>query len=79
MRDEDFNIDFNEKPRITGEEGKIHKQCGKCGGLKDLSEFIHKTKYGRMNKTCRRCLDRSCKYHMNHLLLAQDRIIAGEK
>ena len=78
MKKEDFNIDFNEKPRITGDEGKIHKQCGKCGGFKDLSEFRHKTKNGRMNKTCRRCLERSHMYHMNHLLLTHDRIIAEE-
>ena len=78
MRKEDFNIDFNEKPRLIGGEGKIHKQCSVCNGFKDLSEFIHKAKNGRMNKTCRRCLDRSCKYHMKHLILAQDRIIAEE-
>ena len=50
MRKEDFNIDFNEKPRLIGGEGKIHKQCSVCNGFKDLSEFIHKTKNGRMNK-----------------------------
>ena len=78
MTKEDFNIDFNEKPRITGDEGKILKQCEKCGGFKDLSEFKHKTKNIRMNKTCRRCLDMSHMYHMKHLLLARDRIIAEE-
>ena len=78
MKKEDFNIDFNEKPRITGDEGKIHKQCGKCGGFKDLSNFQHKTKYGRMNKTCRRCLEMTHIYHMKHLLLAHDRIIAED-
>ena len=78
MKKEDFNIDFNEKPRITGDEGKIDKQCEKCGGFRDLSEFQHKMKNGRMNKTCRRCLDMSHMYHMKHLLLARDRIIAEE-
>ena len=72
MRDEDFNIDFNEKPRITGEEGKIHKQCIVCNGFKELIEFIHKKKAGRINKVCRRCLDRSCEYRMKNLIMIQN-------
>ena len=39
MKKEDFNIDFSEKPRITGEEGKIHKQCSVCNGFKELQSL----------------------------------------
>ena len=60
------------------QQGKINKQCGKCGGFKDLSEFKHKKKASRMNKICRMCLDRSCKYHMNNLIMIQNRIIAED-
>ena len=68
MRKKDFNIDFSEKPRITGDEGKINKQCSVCNGFRDLSEFKHKKK-ARMNKICRRCSDRSCEYYINILVL----------
>ena len=78
MRDEDFNIDFNEKPRITGEGGKINKQCSVCNGFKDLSEYRHKKKAGRINKVCRRCLDRSCEYHRKKLIMIQNNNIADE-
>ena len=75
MKTEEFKIDFNEKPRITGDEGKINKQCGMCGGFRDLSEFKHKKKAGRMNKICRRCLDRTRKYRMNSLIMVENRNI----
>ena len=77
MKKEDFNIDFNEKPRITGEEGRINKQCSVCNGFKDLSEFRHKKKNGRMNKACRRCLDRSREYYMRNIIML-DNIIAED-
>ena len=73
MRKEDFDIDFNEKPR---NEGNINKQCSVCNGFRDLSEFKHKKKAGRMDKVCRRCLDRSRRYHIDHLVLMQNRVIA---
>ena len=78
MRKEDFNIDFTEKPRITGDEGKINKQCIACNGFRDLSEFKHKKKAGRMNKTCRRCFNRSCKDHINNFILIENRNIAED-
>ena len=73
-----MNIDFRADTKLTGGEGKIHKQCGVCNGFKELSEFEHKTKTGRLNKTCRRCLDRSCKYHMKRLIMFQNNIIADD-
>ena len=76
MKKEDFDIDFSEKPRITGEEGKIHKQCSVCNGFKELSEYRHKKKAGRINKVCRRCLDRSCEYHRRNLIMIQNNNIA---
>ena len=66
------------KPRITGNEGKINKQCIVCNGFRDLSEFKHKKKAGRMNKICRRCLDRSCKYRMKNLIMIENRDIAED-
>ena len=72
MKREDFDIDFSEKPRITGEEGKINKQCSVCNGFKELSEYRHKKKTGRINKVCRRCLDRSCEYHRRKLIMLQN-------
>ena len=73
-----MNIDFRADTKLTGDEGKLHKQCGICGGFKDLSDFKHRTKAGRMNKTCRRCLDRSRKYHINNLVLIENRNIAED-
>ena len=78
MEKEDFNIDFNEKPKLTGKEGKIHKQCIICNGYKDLIEFINKKKGDRINKTCRRCLDRSWQYHRKKLIMIQNNNIADE-
>ena len=78
MNKEDFNIDFNEKPRITGEEGKINKQCIVCNGFKELSEYRHKNKAGRINKVCRRCLDRTFKYRMKNLIMIENRNIAED-
>ena len=78
MKKEDFNIDFSEKPRITGEEGKIHKQCSVCNGFKELTEFRHKKKNGTINKVCRRCLDRSCEYHRRNLIMIQNNNIAED-
>ena len=72
MKREDFDIDFSEKPRITGEEGKINKQCSVCKGFKELSEYRHKKKNGRIHKVCRRCLDRSCEYHRRKLIMLQN-------
>ena len=73
-----MNIDFRDDTKLTGEEGKISKQCGMCGGFRDLSEFKHKKKAGRMNKTCRRCLDRTFKYRMNSLIMVENRNIAED-
>ena len=73
-----FNIESSEKPRITGEEGKIHKQCIICNGFKELSEYRHKKKAGRINKVCRRCLDRSWQYHRKKLIMIQNNNIADE-
>ena len=78
MKKEDFNIHFSDKPRITGEEGKIYKQCSVCNGFKELTEFRHKKKNGRINKGCRRCLDRSCEYHGRNLIMIQNNNKADE-
>ena len=34
MKKEDFNIDFNEKPRITGEKGKYISNVENVEGLR---------------------------------------------
>ena len=71
-----MNIDFRADTKLTGDEGKIHKQCGICGGFKELSEFKHKKKAGRINKTCRRCLDRSRDYHRKSTIMIQNNNLA---
>ena len=49
-----------------------------CGGFRDLSELKHKKKAGRMNKICRRCLDRTFKYRMETLIMIENRNIAED-
>ena len=77
MKNEDIKLSLVKSLNcLTGEEGKIHKQCTFCNGFTDLIEFIHNKKGDRINKAFRRCLDRSREYHKRHVIMMQNKNIA---
>ena len=65
-------------PNCQEMKGKYINNVECVADFKDLSEFKHKKKAGRMNKTCRRCLDRSREYHRRKFIMIQNNIIAEE-